>query len=167
MRRFFYLLLLVSSFVMAQQKDTYAVEASFLRGNTLPHGDDIHQLVNGHPEGLLFSFVIKTHGKEEWQRVYDFPDYGGYFLYQDFKSEPLGVCYAAGGFYNFYFLNRHLQLELPQNIVVYHRGSNDIIINPIQIVTGVLNSKGNLVLKNLPPVHTPLDVFYTGYVIFS
>ena len=118
MRRFFYLLLLVSSFVMAQQKDTYAVEASFLRGNTLPHRDDIHQLVNGHPEGLLFSFVIKTHGKEEWQRVYDFPDYGGYFLYQDFKSEPLGVCYAAGGFYNFYFLNRHLQLKLAQGIAL-------------------------------------------------
>ena len=115
MRHFFYFLLLVSNFVIAQQKDTYAVEASFLRGNTLPHRDDIHQLVNGHPEGLLFSFAMKTHGKEEWQRVYDFPDYGGYFLYQDFKSEPLGVCYAAGGFYNFYFFLMLVNIHLFQS----------------------------------------------------
>ena len=213
MRRFFYLLLLVSSFVNAQQKDTFAVEASFLRGNTLPHRDDIHLLVNGHPEGLLFSFVMKTHGKEEWQRVYDFPDYGGYFLYQDFKSEPLGVCYAVGGFYNFYFLNRHLQLKLAQgialttnpltignnnvsrfyltgktedalfnfyfgdgrieagnftvqNMQIYHRGSNDMTVKPMQKITGIINSTGNIILKNVPPI-VDVQELYQGRVIYQ
>ena len=70
--------------------------------------------------------------------------------------------------FNFYFGDGRIEAQnlVAQNIVVYHRGSNDIIVNPIQSVTGVLNSTGNLVLKNLPPVHTPLDALYTGHVIF-
>jgi len=118
MRRFFFFLLLVSCFVNAQQGDSYAVEASFLRGNAMAHREDVRHLVNGHPEGLLLSFVMRTHGEKEWERVYNYPDYGGYFLYQDFRSAPLGVCYAVGGFYNFYFLKRRLQLKLAQGIAM-------------------------------------------------
>ncbi len=103
---------------MAQQQDTFSLEASVLRGNVLPHKDDMHHLINGHPEGLMLSFLVRTHGLKEWQKVYDFPDYGGYFLFQDFKSQPLGLCYAIGGFYNFYFLNRHLQLKLSQGVAL-------------------------------------------------
>jgi len=70
--------------------------------------------------------------------------------------------------FNFYFGDGRIEAQnlIAQNIVVYHRGSNDMIVNPIQSVTGVLNSTGNLVLKNLPPVHTPLDALYTGHVIY-
>ncbi len=41
-----------------------------------------------------------------------------------------------------------------------------MIVKPIQSITGILNSTGNLVLKNLPPVHSPLDVLFTGHVIY-
>lgn len=116
MRRFFYFILLVSGVCRAQQNDTFSVEASVLRGNVLPHTDDMYQLINGHPEGLMLNFSVKTYGKKEWHKAYNFPDYGGYFLYQDFKSHTLGTCYSAGAFYNFYFLNRHLQLKLSQGL---------------------------------------------------
>lgn len=116
MRKFFFFILLVSGCVAAQQKDTYAVEAAFLRGNVLPHNEDMYHLINGHPEGVMISVLKRTHGSEEWQKEYNFPDYGAFFLHQDFKSEPLGVCYGAGVFYNFYFLNRHLQLRLAEGI---------------------------------------------------
>ena len=101
MRQFFLLFLLVSGFAFAQQKDT---------------------------EGVMADFLVRTHGSEEWQKTYNYPDYGGYFLYQDFKSEPLGECYAAGALYNFYFLKRHLQLRLSEGIAVatnpYNKESN-------------------------------------------
>ena len=128
MRQFYYLFLLVSVVTLAQQKNTFAVEASVLRGNVLPHKDDMYHLINGHPEGVMVRFLVKTHGSKEWQKAYNFPDYGTYFLYQDFKSQPLGLSYSVGGFYNFYFCNRHLQLQLAQGIAYvtnpYHKVTN-------------------------------------------
>ena len=58
MKKFYYLLLLISGVTIAQQKDNYAIEASVLRGNVLPHRDDVAQLVNGHPEGIMVSFLV-------------------------------------------------------------------------------------------------------------
>ncbi|WP_293874284.1 head GIN domain-containing protein [Flavobacterium sp.] len=70
--------------------------------------------------------------------------------------------------FNFYFGDGRIEAEnlIAQNVVVYHRGSNDMIVNPIQSVTGLLNSTGNLVLKNLPPIHSPLDALFTGQVVY-
>lgn len=116
MKRFFYFILLISSFAFAQQNETYSVEASVLHGNVLPHTEDIHQLINGHPQALMLNFTTKTYGKKEWQSAYNFPEYGAYFLYQDFNSHPLGTCYSVGAFYNFFFWNRHLQLKLSQGL---------------------------------------------------
>ena len=146
---------MISSCVFAQQKDTYAVEISFLRGNVLPHGEDIYHLIKGHPDGLMLSFLTKTHGSEEWQKEYDFPDYGGYFLYQDFKSYQLGVTYAAGALYNFYFLNRHLQIRLAQGIAV--------TTNPYDKVANSKNKAfGTQILDN-----TNIGVNYTNQNLFK
>ncbi|RAR74155.1 head GIN domain-containing protein [Flavobacterium aciduliphilum] len=53
-----------------------------------------------------------------------------------------------------------------QNIHVYHRGSNDMIVKPIQSITGIMNSTGNIILKNNPPL---IDVqqLYQGHVILN
>ncbi len=130
MRSFYYFILLVSTAIFGQHKDTFSIEASILRGNVLPHRDDVLNLINGHPDGLMLSYLARTHGEQEWEKVYDFPDYGVYFLFQDFKSQPLGTCYAVGGLYNFYFLNRHLQLRLSQGIAMttnpYNKETNSI-----------------------------------------
>jgi hypothetical protein len=110
-------LLFASSFVFAQEyKYSYAIDANVLRGNVLVHSPDLYHLVTGHPEGVMLSFSKKTHGKEEWQSIYNFPDYGTYFLFQDLQSEILGKNYAVGAFYNFYFLNRNLTLKIAQGI---------------------------------------------------
>ena len=118
MKKFYYLLLLISGVTIAQQKDNYAIEASVLRGNVLPHRDDVAQLVNGHPEGIMVSFLVKSNGSKEWHHAYDFPDYGVYFLYQDFKSQPLGQNYSVGGLYNFYFFKRRILFSLAQGIAM-------------------------------------------------
>lgn len=117
MKKITFLLLFVFTIAFSQEnKETIAVEVNFLRGNVLPHTPDLYSLVNGHPEGVMISFLKKTHGDEEWQQVYNYPDYGCYFLYQDFKSEPLGHNFSAGALYNFYFLNRKVQLKLSQGV---------------------------------------------------
>lgn len=95
--------------------DSGALEITYFRGNVLPHTSDLYHL-QGHPEGFMVSALMKTHGNREWHSAFNFPDYGVYFLYQNYNNEFLGRSYATGGLYNFYFLNRHLKLLLSQGI---------------------------------------------------
>ncbi len=117
MRIYLLSFLLLGFLVSAQEnKDTHAVEVHFLRGNILPHTPEIYHLITGHPEGVMLHYARQTHGSQEWQTAYNFPDYGLYFLYQDFKNEILGKNYALGAHYKFYFLDRHLTLQVGQGI---------------------------------------------------
>ena len=71
------------------------------------------------------------------------------------------------GSFNFYFGDGRIEAEqlTIQNLYVYHRGSNDMIVRPMQSLTGTLNSTGNVILKNVP---TLVDVaeLYQGNVIY-
>jgi hypothetical protein len=51
-------------------------------------------------------------------------------------------------------------------VSVFHRSTNNIIINPQLEVRGTLYSTGNLVLKNTPPV-VQVEQLYTGSVVFE
>jgi hypothetical protein len=53
-----------------------------------------------------------------------------------------------------------------QTIKVYHRGSNDMIVRPIQSITGKLLSTGNVVLMNNPPI-VNVEQLYQGQVIYN
>jgi len=53
-----------------------------------------------------------------------------------------------------------------QNIEVNHRGSNDMIVNPIQSLVGVLRSTGNLIAVNEPPL-VDVERIYIGQLIFN
>ena len=116
MEKFLYLFFLISIAVFGQEnKDTKALEVSFLHGNVIPHTKDLYHL-QGHPDGLMLSFIKQTHGKDEWHSAYNFPDYGMYLEYQNFNNDFLGKVYAAGVLYNFYFLNRSLELKIAQGV---------------------------------------------------
>jgi Lipid A 3-O-deacylase (PagL) len=116
MRKLCLLFLLVSSTIFSQDnKDTNAIEVSFLRGNVLPHTTDLYHL-QGHADGVLMSFSKQTHGKDEWHSAYNFPDYGVYFEYQNYNNDFLGKVYGTGVLYNFYFLKRNLELKIAQGI---------------------------------------------------
>ena len=112
------LLFLFSSVAAQQFEDTNSIEVNVLRGNVMAHSPELYHLITGHPEGVMIGFSKKTHGKEAWQSLYNFPDYGGYFLYQDFKNEILGKNYAVGAHYNFYFLNRKLMFKIGQGVAM-------------------------------------------------
>jgi disulfide oxidoreductase YuzD len=68
---------------------------------------------------------------------------------------------------NFYFGNgrfygQNLQSE---NIKVYHRGSNDMFVYPVQKIEGTIFATGNVILQNVPPL-VNVDEVYTGRVIY-
>lgn len=114
-------------FLSAQNKtDLDAIEVSYFTGNIIQHAPDLAHLVTGHPEGVLFSFSKKTFGNKEWESAYNRPDYGIYFLYQDFKNEFLGHNYAIGFHYNFYFLKRNLVLKIANGVAITSNPHNNV-----------------------------------------
>lgn len=53
-----------------------------------------------------------------------------------------------------------------QNIEIFHRGSNDMILNPQQSITGEIRSTGDVILVNEPPFIN-VQQFYTGQLIIQ
>lgn len=112
----FSLLVLCCAASYAQTNGHTNIQADFFRGNIYRHTDDIDHLITGHPSGVLLSFNHQTFGAKEWERAFNYPDYGFSFQYQDFKNDILGETYSIGAHYNFYFLKRHLVFRISQGI---------------------------------------------------
>lgn len=75
------------------------------------------------------------------------------------KTTNLSINFAAGsGKFN----GKNL---LSENIYVFHRGSNDLIIHPIRTLKGEIRSIGNLISVNRPPI-VDIKQLYTGKLIF-
>lgn len=55
---------------------------------------------------------------------------------------------------------------ISQNVRVYHRGSNDMHVNPQESLSGELRGTGDLISLNNPPV-IDIEQFYTGKLIFQ
>ena len=70
--------------------------------------------------------------------------------------------------FNFYFGDGRIEAANfeAQFMQIYHRGSNDMIVKPIQKITGILNSTGNVILKNVPPI-VEIEELYQGKVIYN
>ena len=68
---------------------------------------------------------------------------------------------------NFYFGNGRFYGEelLAENIKIFQRGSNDMIVFPVAKIEGTIFSTGNVILKNVPPVVDVEEVF-TGRLIY-
>lgn len=68
---------------------------------------------------------------------------------------------------NFWGGNGRLEAENLEadHIDIFHRSTNDMIVKPLETVTGTLYSTGNLVLKNVPPV-IEVEELYSGRVVY-
>lgn len=55
---------------------------------------------------------------------------------------------------------------IAQNVYVFQRSSNDIIVNPQQRIVGIIYSTGNVILKKNPPI-VDVQVLYQGQLIFN
>jgi hypothetical protein len=68
---------------------------------------------------------------------------------------------------NFWGSNGRLEGKdlLAKEISVFQRSTNDMIVFPIEKITGKILSTGNLVLKNLPPI-VEVEELYTGHIVY-
>jgi len=55
---------------------------------------------------------------------------------------------------------------IAQNINIFQRSSNDIIVNPQQSLTGEIRGTGDVISLNRPPI-VDVEEFYTGRLIFD
>lgn len=71
-------------------------------------------------------------------------------------------------FLNFYEGDGRIEAQnlIAKKIVVYHRGSNDMIVYPTESIEGKLLNVGNLILKNTPPTMT-VQALFQGQVIYN
>lgn len=53
-----------------------------------------------------------------------------------------------------------------QHVEVSHRSSNDMVVNPLQSLSGLLRGTGDLISVNEPPV-VSIEQIYTGQLIFQ
>ena len=74
--------------------------------------------------------------------------------------ESLFVGYFSG---DARFEGREL---IAQDVEIYQRSSNDMIINPQQSIVGEIRSTGDVILVNTPPV-VEVQQFYTGQLIYE
>ncbi|MBE16344.1 MAG: hypothetical protein CL867_08835 [Cytophagaceae bacterium] len=53
-----------------------------------------------------------------------------------------------------------------QQVTIFHSGTNDVIVAPLQSIRGTLSSTGNLILKNVPEV-VEVETLFTGRLIID
>ena len=106
----------------------YTLELNYFYGNIARHSKDIGPLITGHPRGFVASYNRKTYGLNEWERRYNYPDWGFSFIYQDLDNESIGDVYGLYSHYSFYFLKRAAYLKVGQGIG-YATNPFDIIDN--------------------------------------
>lgn len=117
--KFLLVALLFGLGVFAQDDDIpnrYVLDANYFSGSILLHNPDITHLIQEHPAGLILSLNRKTYGLEEWEELYNYPDVGYSFIYQDMNNETLGEIFSLYAHFNFYFFKRNLQFRIGQGI---------------------------------------------------
>ena len=117
-RLFTYLLFSVS-FCFAQEPEVlkkYTLDANQFSGSIILHNPDISHLITAYPAGVILSYNRKTYGSEAWEELYNYPDIGYSFIYQDMNNQTLGRNYSLYAHYNFYFFKRNMQLRIGQGI---------------------------------------------------
>ncbi|UZO82628.1 acyloxyacyl hydrolase [Aquimarina sp. ERC-38] len=139
------------------EKKYFDADITYFQGTILKHNPDISHLITNHPEGMMLSLQQRTFGNKEWQRLYNYPDYGFTLIYQDLKNQSLGTNYSLYAHWNFYFLKRHLTLKIGQGIA-YTTNPFDIDNNFRNVAYGshllsstiaFLNFEKKNILKNL------------------
>ena len=87
-------------------------------------------------------------------------------------SNNISSFYISGEtedlFVGFYSGTGRFQGEnlIAQNADIYHRASNDIVVNPELSLIGELRGTGNLISLNTPPI-VEVEELYTGRLIFQ
>jgi hypothetical protein len=145
---FFFLPLLL----LAQEKEgiNSYIQIETFYGNILKHNKNVGYFLTGHPTGLILSYNLKSKGDKDWQKRYNYPDFGFSAAYQDYKNTILGKLYSLYVHYNFYFLPRNNKNQLLFRTgwgITYNTNPYNKVTNPKNVAFGTkLNSSTYLKL---------------------
>ena len=117
--KFLFILFFSIAFCFSQESPKlkkYTLDANQFYGSIILHNPDISHLINAHPGGVILSYNRKTYGSKAWEELYNYPDLGYSFIYQDMNYGTLGKNYSLYAHYNFYFFKRNMQLRVGQGI---------------------------------------------------
>ncbi len=81
-----------------------------------------------------------------------------FFIEGETKFLSVGFASGTGRF-------EGMNLEA-QNVNIFHRGTNKIIVNPIEAIRGELRSTGDVISVNRPPI-IEVTEFFTGKLLFQ
>ncbi len=113
------LILLLSLNLWGQQEKIpkfFSLDGNYFYGSIMEHNPDIGHLITGHPTGFILSWNQKTYGLKEWERRYNYPDFGYSFIYQDLRNQYLGDNFGLYAHFSFYFFNRNLMFRIGQGL---------------------------------------------------
>lgn len=115
---FFISVVLFGSSLFSQEERVrpVSISADLFYGSILEHNPEIQHLITGHPTGFILTYNNKTYGKDEWERRYNYPDWGFSAAYHNSHNEYLGNALGIYGHINWYFLKRHLMVGVGQGI---------------------------------------------------
>jgi hypothetical protein len=102
---FLALLLLTISTLSAQQQNSsrdFKIGITGHYGFLIAHHSTMQYLVKGHIGGFELTWSKPTFGEQEWQRVYNFPEWGVSYLHMELANpEVLGNLHGVFGYFNF------------------------------------------------------------------
>lgn len=117
--RLFTIFLFLAAFCFSQEKELpkkNTLDISQFYGSILLHNPDISHLIAAHPAGLILGYNRKTYGTKEWHSLYNYPDMGYTFIYQNMNNGTLGDNYSLYAHFNFYFFKRNMQFRIGQGL---------------------------------------------------
>src|SRR5690554_3546874 len=152
---FFILVVLIGTSLFSQEKSVrpVSISAEPFYGSIFEHNPEIQHLITGHPTGFHISYNNKTFGEKEWERRYNYPDWGFSAAYHNSHNEYLGNAWGVYGHINWYFFNRHVMVGVGQGVAY--------ITNPYDTRTNYYNNaygshimsttyaKGSFIWENL------------------
>ncbi|MFB9056730.1 acyloxyacyl hydrolase [Mariniflexile ostreae] len=148
---FFFCFFSVISFSQDKEHTSY-VDVNYFKGNIALHNNSILHLIKGHPEGYIISWNKKTYGYNNWEKRFNYPDYGVSYAYQNLKNDVLGTVASLYGHYNFYFLKRHLILRVGQGLA-YTENPYDKYDNFKNIAFGTAIMSSTYMMLNFKKEH--------------
>ena len=111
-----------------EKEKVYTLDLSPFYGSVILHNPDITHLISEHPAGFILGLNRKTFGANEWEGLYNYPDQGVSFVYQDMNNGTLGKNFGLYAHFNFYFFKRNLQFRIGQG-VAYNTNPYDKNLN--------------------------------------
>ena len=108
----------VSVGVAQEQAGASYIDLNYFQGNIMEHNPDLTHLVTGHPTGMILSWNKRTDGSSDWHQLYNYPDLGLSFSWQDMKNESLGHNFSLYAHANFYFFHRKMVFRIGQGLAV-------------------------------------------------